>query len=93
MPRQSRIRFGVGHAQPHPGGTCANEKSDNQPAGRGQRRAMVLSSVLRWHVNVLCMAAGIINAENGNLPGGIETFAIISVSEKAVFTLQVSFDR
>jgi len=39
------------------------------------------------------MAAGIINAENGNLPGGIETFAIISVSEKAVFTLQVSFDR
>jgi hypothetical protein len=44
--------------------------------------------------NVLSMATGIVNAENGNLSGGeVGTFWNHTYSEKAASTLQVSFDR
>ncbi|MGA2430644.1 MAG: TonB-dependent receptor [Candidatus Acidiferrum sp.] len=44
--------------------------------------------------NVLSIAPGIVNAENGNLSGGdVETFWNHTYSEKAASTLQVSFDR
>lgn len=70
MPRQPPIRFGVGHAQPRPGGACAHEQSDYKSAGRRQQGATGLSSARPRQVNVLSMATGIVNAENGNLSGG-----------------------
>jgi YfiR/HmsC-like len=45
-------------------------------------------------VNVLSIAPGIVNAENGNLSGGdVGTFWNHTYSEKAASALQVSFDR